>query len=105
MRSRASEPIQAFMDLASNTDYVGRPLYGKDKYGKPLSYGKQASNVINDVSSHFLPTGIESGAKLFQGDISPEQFGAQVLQMPMKYKYPDLPPNALRLRKMQRLKP
>ena len=95
MRSRASEPLQFMTDLAANSDYAGRTLYDKTKYGKPQSDLTQGVNIAGDAASHFAPIGIESGINLAQGKVSPEEFAAQVLQMPMKYKLPDKKPKSV----------
>jgi hypothetical protein len=88
MRSRASEPIQFATDLMTNTDYSGRALYDKTKYGKPIPPLTQGANIAGDAAGHFLPIGAEAGVNLAQGKVSPEQFAAQVLQLPIKYKTP-----------------
>jgi hypothetical protein len=105
MRSRASEPLQFMTDMMTNTDYAGRSLYDKTKYGKHIPALTQGANVAGDAASHFLPIGVESGINLSQGKISPEQFASQVLQAPMKYKTPERPQGSLRLRNMRSLKP
>lgn len=101
MRSRASEPIQFSTDLMTNTNYAGRALYDKTKYGKHIPALEQGENIAGDAAGHFLPVGIESGINLAQGKVSPEQFASQVLQLPMKYKTPEQNPHSLKLRKMK----
>lgn len=103
LRSRASEPLQFLTDLATNTDYAGRALYDKNKYGKPIPKLEQMENIVGDAAGHFLPIGAESGVNLAQGKISPEQFASQVLQLPMKYKFPERNPMTLKIRKSGKL--
>lgn len=97
MRSRASEPAQFMTDLMTNTDYAGRSLYDKTKYGKHIPAMTQGVNIAGDAASHFLPIGAESGINLAQDKISPEQFASQVLQVPMKYKTPPKQQGGFRL--------
>lgn len=99
IRSRASEPVQFLTDLTTNTDYAGRALYDKTKYGKLIPPIEQGTNIAADAAGHFLPIGAESGINFAQGKISPEQFAAQVLQAPMKYKLPDKTKGPLSIRK------
>ncbi|HWY36657.1 MAG TPA: hypothetical protein VNX68_18580, partial [Nitrosopumilaceae archaeon] len=104
-RSMASEPAQFITDMMTNTDYAGRSLFGKTKYGKPISSLAAGANIAGDAASHVLPIGAEAGVNLAQGKVSPEQFASQVLQLPMKYKTPERPQGSLRLRNMRNLKP
>jgi hypothetical protein len=104
-RSRASEPLQFMTDLMTNTDYAGRSLYDKTKFGKHIPALTQGANIAGDVASHFLPIGVDAGVNLAQGKVSPEQFAAQVLQVPLKYKLPARRPGSLRLGNMKSLKP
>jgi hypothetical protein len=88
MRSRTSLPLQFGTDLITNTNYAGQPMFNKTKYGKPITPLVQGENLANDAASHFLPIGINAASDYAQGKISPEQFTTQILQLPMKYKYP-----------------
>lgn len=101
MRSRASEPGQFLTDLMTNTDYAGRTLYDKTKYGKQIPKLEQGENILGAAAGHFLPIGAESAVNFSQGKISPEQFASQVLQVPMKYKFPDQPNSSLKIRKLK----
>lgn len=98
LRSRISEPLQFMTDMITNTNYIGQPLYDKDKYGHPMNLSTQGKNIVSDAAGHFLPIGIEAGANLTQGKISPEQFASQVLQVPMKYKFPERPKSRFNLK-------
>ncbi len=94
MRSRASEPLQFMTDMMTNTDYAGRALYDKTKFGKHIPALRQGANILGDAAGHFLPTGVEAGINFAQGKTSPEQLASQVLQAPMKYKFDDKPQSA-----------
>jgi hypothetical protein len=95
MRSRASEPLQFMTDLMSNTDYAGNTLFGKTKFGKPQSPAVQAGNVGGDLADHVLPIGVQSGIGVARNKVSPEEFAAQALQLPIKYGFPKNKPNPL----------
>ncbi len=88
IRSRASEPLQFLTDLATNTDYAGRSLFDKTKFGKQMPMATQTGNIIKDATDHFLPIGANAAADYAQGKISAEEFAAKILQIPAKYKAP-----------------
>ncbi len=88
VRSRASEPLQFLTDLATNTDYAGRSLFDKTKFGKQMPMSTQSGNIIKDATDHFLPIGANAAADYAQGKISAEEFAAKILQIPAKYKAP-----------------
>lgn len=95
LRSRTSEPIQFATDMITNSDYTGNPLYNKDKYGHHISLLTQGSNILDDMSDHFMPSGLTAIGQYLKDQIgggkptvSGEQTLANVAQLPMKYSYP-----------------
>lgn len=88
MRSRASEPLQGLMDLATNTDFAGNPLYGKTKYNRPMSAGQQLTNIGGDIAGHAVPLGVENLVGAAMGKTSPEEATSRMLQLPMSYRFP-----------------
>lgn len=88
LRNRFSTLLQPAWTLATNTDWSGRAVYGKDKYGKDIGALQSMKNVAGEIIRPFTPSQFSAGYDLATGKITPEQALVQGLEAPIKYNYP-----------------
>jgi len=85
--NRLSMPAGAALHLISNTDYLGRPIYGNDKYGNPQAMSQQLGGVANELAQGLgVPSQARAGIDFLSGRTNLEQTLAQGLELPLKYE-------------------
>jgi hypothetical protein len=93
MENRLS-PLKVFANIALNRDFKGDPLYGLDKFGKPIPMfsdqtsksGKNIPSTTSRIANELegvLPQPLTGLEKLIQGDIGPVEFGAKAAGLPL----------------------
>lgn len=85
--NRLSTPIASTVRIVANTDYLGRPLYGKDKYGNPIPLQQQAGNIGNEVLGVTgFPNYLRAPVDVATGRQNLEQGVVNALELPIRYK-------------------
>jgi hypothetical protein len=87
IRNRMSLPLGNAMNLVKNVDAFGRPLYGKNTYGKPIPAWKQAAGISQQFAGPFQPQIAQGLINYSLGDISLEQALSAGLELPFRYRY------------------
>ena len=86
VKNRLSVPASVAMGLLSNVDYRGRPIYGKDTYGRPLSPTQSVGGIVGELSRLGTPPQIKAGIDIASGRIGKEEFVSQFIELPTRYK-------------------
>ncbi len=87
--NRLSMPAGSALHLMANVDYLGRPIYGSDRYGNPIPIKTQAGGIANELLSGLgVPSQARAGIDLVTGKSNAEQFFAQLTEAPLKYSNP-----------------
>lgn len=84
--NRLSMPAGSLLHVATNTDYLGRPIFGNDKYGNPIPVKQQAGSIANELASFVgVPQYIRAGVDVASGKSNVEQGVTQALELPFRY--------------------
>jgi len=73
--SHMAPMTRSIMHLVQDKDHFGNPIYGHDKYGRPMDSDRQMRNVINELAQ-MTPSWVQAGAK------SLEHLGGQPVKAP-----------------------
>jgi hypothetical protein len=85
IKNRISTPAKAFINIVRGQNDFGDPLAGKDKYGKPISFGKGVLNYAEEASKPFQHQALQAMISYMRGKISREEAIAQGLELPLAY--------------------
>ena len=102
VRGRMSQPTKFMMNFLKGSDYLNRPLYGTDRYGRDIPYTKGAQNIGRELLDVFLPQYPEAAFNYQSGQYSPQQAITQALELPVKYHKPYNPNRRRRSRRRRR---
>jgi len=83
--SRISPPAKSALNIGLNRDDFGNPLYGKDKYGRPISRTQGALNTAGQVVNPITPPWLKMFYELAMSNNPVEQSLAQGVQAPVNY--------------------
>ena len=87
--NRLSMPLGSVMHLATNTDYKGQAIYGRDKYGNQLTPMQSATGVGGEVIGAVgFPSFAKNLIDVGSGKQGAEQGILQALEMPVRYQSP-----------------
>lgn len=85
--NRLNPVLGSSIHLATNNDYLGRPIYGKDQYGGQIPPMQAVSGIAGEVSNLVgIPNPIREGFNLATGRSSPEQAMVNAFELPIRYK-------------------
>ena len=84
-RYRTSIPLETGISLLSDTDYAGRPIYGR---GRNLSVPQQFGGVAGQLSKLFTPQFVQGGIDLATRRSGFEEALAQGFEFPLRYRRP-----------------
>jgi len=85
LKNRMSIPASAAFNLTSKRDRFGRPILGKDDYGRPLPASKQVGGALGEITSTFTPPYVKSGIDYAQGEIGGEEALMGTIESPVRY--------------------
>lgn len=85
VRNRLSTPFGTAVGLMTNTDYLGRPIFGKDKYGNEMTPAQSAGGIASQISQNILPSQVSAFIDVVSGRSNVEQGVAQALEIPVRY--------------------
>ena len=95
-RYRMSIPADVYGSLRTNTDYVGRPLFGSDRYGQPIPFTEQVGNLASTTSRLFAPQAVQAAIDRFSGRIGTEEAVVQAAEIPLRHRRPYIPQQSAR---------
>lgn len=85
VKNRLSLPASSVGSLLWNQDDFGRPIFGKDKFGKMQPIQTQMGNFIGEVSDVVVPPYASNAFKLVTGKQNLEQAILSSAEMPVRY--------------------
>jgi uncharacterized protein YidB (DUF937 family) len=85
IESRMAPLARAVSHVVLNRDSFGNPLYGKDKYGKPIDSGKAIGNLMTETIGNVTPAIVKSVLDYSKGKSSPEEIGMKAVGLPISY--------------------
>ena len=88
VRNRLAITLSTLSGFVFNVDYLGRPLFGRDRYGNPIPVGQQVGAGVGQVSNLFLPQYGQALVDLVSGRSDLEQATTQGLELPFRYTNP-----------------
>lgn len=87
IRNRLSPPLASFVSWMFNTDYLGRPMFGKDKYGREIPVKEQLGSAFNLTAGLVTPSQVSAAIDVATGK-SPLELGVeQALELPFRPGY------------------
>lgn len=84
-RNRLSIPGGVAMGLLTNTDYRGKPIYGRTQYGQPMEPLQSVGGVAGELSQLFMPSFGKQAIDYATGKQGPEQALTQSFELPFRY--------------------
>lgn len=88
VRNRISAPFGAAASVIFNTDFAGRPILGKDKYGNEIPVKQQVGGIIGVASGLGMPQYGQALIDLATGRNNLEQTVSRGLELPFNYYKP-----------------
>jgi hypothetical protein len=85
IESRMAPLARAVSHVVLNRDSFGNPLYGKDKYGKPIDSSKAIGNLMTETIGNVTPAIVKSVLDYSKGKSSPEEIGMKAVGLPVSY--------------------
>lgn len=84
--NRFSMPLSATAHLLTNQDYLHRPIYNKDRYGKDIPATQQIGGIGNELMQGFgMPVQVRSFIDFVSGKSTFEESVANALEAPVRY--------------------
>jgi hypothetical protein len=83
--NKASAPFEAAIRLKENIDPFGNPLWGKDRFGRPISAGKAALNIGAEATRPIVPSPVSALLDYAKGNTPAEEIAARSLGLPITY--------------------
>lgn len=84
--NRLSMPFASVVHLLSNTDYLGKPISGKDRFGQPIPFTQgvvgQGEEVLGAIG---FPSFLKNAADVAVGKQGLEQGLTQGFELPFRY--------------------
>jgi hypothetical protein len=93
---RINAPLKAGLNIVMNRDPFGNPLYGKDRFGRPIPPGQQILNLGKELARPLTPPWLSMGGQILSGD-DLERALAQGLELPINYNKEPAKPGMRRL--------
>lgn len=87
MKNRMSIPATSTADLLMNENRFGRPIYGKDVYGKQIPVKKQAGGIIGEIADTVTPQYVRGGIDYASGNAGGEESVMGGIEMPFRYSH------------------
>lgn len=85
--NRLSPIVSPVIHLLANTNWAGQPIYGKDRYGKPMPPLQQGLNVASELGTALgVPSFLGQFARGLTGQQGLEQTLTQGFEMPVRYQ-------------------
>lgn len=84
-KNRLSIPGNTGLNFLGNQDDFGKPLYGRDAYGRKIPVAQQATGMLGEVSDLFTPPYIASSANYASGRLNLEQAAIGAVESPVRY--------------------
>jgi len=86
IRNRLSVPASVVTALLTNVNYRGQAIYGKTKYGEPMSFKESIGGLTSELS-RALPIPPQVGATIEKatGRINNEEFLSRLIEAPTRY--------------------
>lgn len=85
LRNRASIPANTGVNLLWNQDDFGRPIFGKDVYGRKIGVGKQLGIAAGEISDLVTPPYVRAGIDYATGRSNAEQAAFGSAEMPIRF--------------------
>lgn len=86
IRNRMSVPSSVALALLANVDYRGNPIYGRDRFGNPLTFGQSIGGIGGELTRLGTPPQVKAGIDVSTDRIGAEEFFAQLIEAPVRYQ-------------------
>lgn len=92
--SHMAPMTRAFAHLVQDRDHFGNPIYGSDKYGRPMDASRQVTNIVNELAQmtpSWLQAGVKGAEHLGGQKVkapSGEEIAAKVVGLPISFASP-----------------
>lgn len=101
-KNRLSMPFSSSISLLTNTDDFGKPITGRDVYGRKIPMSSQVAGVANEIVGPFTPQYVRNPALGAVGRLNAEQTIAGSVESPLRYARPPRPEGRERKRTRSR---
>jgi hypothetical protein len=85
IKNRASIPAGVIGNILWNEDDFGRPITGRDVYGRSLPVKKQIGGIASELSDLVAPPYARSVIDYSTGRSNTEQAGVGAIELPLRY--------------------
>ncbi len=97
LRNRFSIPLGVASGLVMDVDPWGNPVWGKNKYGRPMAFEEQMENVTSALTRLITPQYVGGTVDILRGKASLEQGIVKGFELPFRYAYPKKSPFSIDL--------
>jgi hypothetical protein len=87
IKNRLSTIARPTGNIIMNQDDFGRPITGKDDYGRTIPRGKQATNLLGEISQSITPPQVKAGMDYMSGKSNAEQAVVGAVEGPIRYSH------------------
>lgn len=100
LKNRASIPVSSGVNLLWNENRFGRPIFGKDVYGKQIPLGEQFAGGASEIGNMFMPAYVRAMKDMAVGRVGGEEAVLGGIEAP--FRYSNVPRNPRRRRARRR---
>lgn len=102
IKNRASIPASSTINLVWNENRFGRPIFGKDVYGKQIPIPEQLTGAASEVGNVFMPAYVRALKDSAIGRVGAEEATLGGIEAPFRYSNVPRDPRRRRARRRTR---